>query len=268
MIKLIASDIDETIIRHDQIVPERNKEAIKQAIDKGVIVMLATGRGPYEIFNIPKQAGVIAEDRFIICCNGAVIMNLETKEIVDVVDMNFSYARNVFNYAYENNLTFYIYTLDNKYGLNLTDDTIVAEKHINIIETDNIDFLENETILKVIIKNENMNLLQALEVDVARITNYELEISYSSNMYMEINARGVNKAVALKKVCNHYNISMKDVLAIGDNYNDVAMLEAAGTSVAVKNARLQVKESADYITVHDHNGGAVGEAIEKFVLNL
>ena len=268
MIKLIASDIDETIIRHDQIVPERNKEAIKQAIDKGVIVMLATGRGPYEIFDIPEQAGVIAEDRFIICCNGAVTMNVKTKEIVDVVDMDFSYARNVFNFAYENNLTFYIYTLNNKYGLNLTDDTIVAEKHINIIESDNIDFLENETILKVIIKNENMNLLQALEVDVARITNYELEITYSSNMYMEINARGVNKAVALKKVCNHYNISMKDVLAIGDNYNDVAMLEAAGTSVAVKNARLQVKESADYITVHDHNGGAVGEAIEKFVLNL
>lgn len=268
MIKLIASDIDETIIRHDQIVPERNKEAIKQAIDKGVIVMLATGRGPYEIFDIPEQAGVIADDRFVICCNGAVIMNLETKEIVDVVDMDFSYARNVFNFAYENNLTFYIYTLDNKYGLNLTDETIVAEKHINIIESDNIDFLENETILKVIIKNENMNFLQALEVDVAKITNYELEITYSSNMYMEINARGVNKAVALKKVCNHYNISMKDVLAIGDNYNDVAMLEAAGTSVAVKNARLQVKESADYITVHDHNGGAVGEAIEKFVLNL
>lgn len=268
MIKLIASDIDETIIRHDQIVPERNKEAIKQAIDKGVIVMLATGRGPYEIFDIPEQAGVIAEDRFIICCNGAVTMNVKTKEIVDVVDMDFSYARNVFNFAYENGLTFYIYTLDEKYGLNLSDDTIVAEKHIKIIDTDNIDFLEEETILKTIIKHKNMNLLQALEVDVARITNYELEITYSSNMYMEINARGVNKAVALKKVCNHYNISMKDVLAIGDNYNDVAMLEAAGTSVAVKNARLQVKESADYITVHDHNGGAVGEAIEKFVLNL
>ena len=268
MIKLIASDIDETIIRRDQIVPDRNKNAIKQAIEKGVIVMLATGRGPYEIFDIPEQAGVIADDRYVICCNGAVIMNVKTKEIIDVLDMDFSYARNVFNHAYENGLTFYIYTLNHKYGLNLTDDTIVAEKHINIIDTDNIDFLEDETILKVIIKSEDMNYLQSLEVDIARITNYELEITYSSNMYMEINARGVNKAVALKKVCDYYNISMDDVLAIGDNYNDVAMLEAAGTSVAVRNARLQVKESADYVTVHDHNEGAVGEAIEKFVLNL
>ena len=113
-----------------------------------------------------------------------------------------------------------------------------------------------------------MNLLQALEVDIARITNYDLEITYSSNMYMEINAKGVNKAVALRKVCDHYGIGMENVLAIGDNYNDVAMLEAAGRSVAVKNARLQVKESADYITTQDNNKGAVGEAIEKFVLNL
>lgn len=268
MIKLIASDIDETIIRDDQIVPERNKKAIKEAIEKGIIVMLATGRGPYEIFDIPEQAGVIADDRYVICCNGAVTMNVKTKEIVNVVDMDFSYAKNIFNFAYENKLTFYIYTLDKKYGLNLTDDTIVAEKHINIIHTDNIDFLEEEIILKVIIKNKDMNALQTLEVDIARITNYELEITYSSNMYMEINARGVNKAVALKKVCDHYNISMENVLAIGDNYNDVAMLEAAGTSVAVRNARLQVKESADYVAIHDNNEGAVGEAIEKFVLNI
>ena len=76
MIKLIASDIDETIISKDQKVPERNKKAIKQAIEKGLIVMLATGRGPYEIFDIPEQAGVIADDRYIICCNGAVIFTI------------------------------------------------------------------------------------------------------------------------------------------------------------------------------------------------
>lgn len=268
MIRLIASDIDETLIAKDQTVPKRNQEAIKKAIDKGIIVMLATGRGPYEVFDIPEKAGVIADDRYLICCNGAVIMNVKSKEIVDIVNLDFSYAKDIFDYAYKNKLTFYLYTIDKKYGINLSDDTIIAEKHINVLDTDNIDFLKDETILKVIIKNKDMNKLQAQEVDIAKITNYALEISYSSNMYMEINAKGVNKAVALKKVCDHYGIEMKDVLAIGDNYNDVAMLEAAGTSVAVKNARLQVKESADYVASHDNNKGAVGEAIEKFVLNL
>lgn len=268
MIKLIASDIDETIIDHNRLVPERNKKAIKAAQEKGVIVMLATGRGPYEIFDIPDQAGVIADDRFVICCNGAVIMNLKTKEIVDVLALDFSYAKKIFDYAYKNKLTFYLYTLDKKYGINLSDETIYAEDHINLIEGDNIDFLEGEIILKTIIKNSNMNQLQALEVDIARITDYNLEISYSSNMYMEINAKGVNKAIALKKVADHHGIEMKNVMAIGDNYNDVAMLEEAGTAIAVRNARLQVKQSADYVTQADNTKGAVGEAIENFVLNL
>ncbi len=268
MIKLIASDIDETIIDHNRLVPERNKKAIKAAQDKGVIVMLATGRGPYEIFDIPDQAGVIADDRFVICCNGAVIMNVKTKEIIDVLDMDFSYAKKIFEYAYKNKLTFYLYTLDKKYGINLSDETLIAESHINLIEGDNIDFLEGQTVLKTIIKNTNMNQLQALEVDIARITDYDLEISYSSNMYMEINAKGVNKAIALKKVADHYGVDMKNVMAIGDNYNDVAMLEEAGTAIAVRNARLQVKQSADYVTQADNTKGAVGEAIENFVLNL
>ena len=268
MIKLIASDIDETIIDHNRLVPERNKKAIKAAQDKGVIVMLATGRGPYEIFDIPDQAGVIADDRFVICCNGAVIMNVKTKEIIDVLAMDFSYAKKIFEYAYKNKLTFYLYTLDKKYGINLSDETLIAESHINLIEGDNIDFLEGQTVLKTIIKNSNMNQLQALEVDIARITDYDLEISYSSNMYMEINAKGVNKAIALKKVADHYGIDMKNVMAIGDNYNDVAMLEEAGTAIAVRNARLQVKQSADYVTQADNSKGAVGEAIENFVLNL
>lgn len=268
MIKLIASDIDETIIDNNRLVPERNKKAIKAAQDKGVIVMLATGRGPYEIFDIPDQTGVIADDRFVICCNGAVIMNVKTKEIIDVLDMDFSYAKKIFEYAYKNKLTFYLYTLDKKYGINLSDETLIAESHINLIEGDNIDFLEGQTVLKTIIKNTNMNQLQALEVDIARITDYDLEISYSSNMYMEINAKGVNKAIALKKVADHYGVDMKNVMAIGDNYNDVAMLEEAGTAIAVRNARLQVKQSADYVTQADNTKGAVGEAIENFVLNL
>lgn len=268
MIKLIASDIDETIIDHNRLVPKRNKKAIKAAQDKGVIVMLATGRGPYEIFDIPDQAGVIADDRFVICCNGAVIMNVKTKEIIDVLAMDFSYAKKIFEYAYKNKLTFYLYTLDKKYGINLSDETLIAESHINLIEGDNIDFLEGQTVLKTIIKNSNMNQLQALEVDIARITDYDLEISYSSNMYMEINAKGVNKAIALKKIADHYGIDMKNVMAIGDNYNDVAMLEEAGTAIAVRNARLQVKQSADYVTQADNSKGSVGEAIENFVLNL
>lgn len=103
-------------------------------------------------------------------------------------------------------------------------------------------------------------------MDIADITNYDLEIAYSSDMFMEINAKGVDKGLALQKVCNHYNIDVTDTLAIGDNYNDVAMLEDAGIGVAVANAHLQVKEVSDYVSYATNIEGAVGEVIEKYVL--
>ena len=266
MIKLVASDIDETLVDGFKNVPLRNIKAIKKAQEMGVIVMLATGRGTYELFDIPNQAGVIADDRYAICCNGAVIMNIKTGEIVDSLNLKYEYAKKVLDFSYANKHTCYIYTLENKYALNPDSDSY-AENDLIILKDNNIDFLKDKLILKAIIKNKDMNYLQGLEVDIAYLTNYDVEIAYSSDMFMEINAKGVNKALALKKVCKHYGIDIKDTMAIGDNYNDIAMLEEAGFSVAVKNAHLQVKEIADYTAQSSNEEGAVGEAIEKFVLN-
>ncbi|WP_311516176.1 Cof-type HAD-IIB family hydrolase [uncultured Anaerococcus sp.] len=266
MIKLLASDIDETLVDAQKNVPQRNIDAIKKAKDMGVIVTLASGRGTYELFDIPDQAGVVDEDRFVISCNGAIIMNIFTKEIVYSQSLKYDYANAILDYAYKNEQTCYIYTLDNKYGINLDRDSY-AENQITVLADNNIDFLKDAIILKAIIKNKDMNYLQGLEIDIASLTNYDVEVAYSSDMFMEVNAKGVNKAVALKKVCDHYGIDLADTLAIGDNYNDVAMLEACGTSVAVANARLQVKDSADYVTKATNEEGAVAEAIEKFILN-
>lgn len=270
MIKIIASDIDETLVDSKKNVPERNVRAIASAEEKGTIVALATGRGPYELHEIPRQAGVIRDDRFIICCNGAIIINAFDRKIVDKSPLNFKYTKNIFNYALANKLEFFIYTLDKKYAINLDKEEKKSYIHFNNlieIKDGNIDFLEDEIVLKVLFKNENIDSLHSLEVDVAKITDYSLEIAYSSDMYMEINAKGVDKGKALEKLCKHYGIDIKDSLAIGDNYNDVAMIQSAGIGVAVKNAHLQVKETADYITKATNEEGAVGEAIEKFVLN-
>lgn len=270
MIELVASDIDETLVDDLKVVPMRNREAIAAAEAKGVKVILATGRGPYELNEIPAQAGVTAEDRFLICCNGAIILRASDRKIVDSSGISFKHAKAVFDYAYKNDLQCFIYALDKKYAINLdpieksneyTNDTKVVE-----VEGDNIDFLEGEIILKALLKNTDIDYLHSLEVDIAAITDYDVEIAYSSDMYMEINAKGVDKGIALTKVCDHYGIGIENTLAVGDNYNDVAMIETAGLGVAVANAHLQVKEVADVVTNSTNNEGAVGEAIERFVL--
>lgn len=270
MIKLITSDIDETLVDDFKNVPMANKKAIAKAKEAGKIVMLATGRGPYELRNIPEESGIVEEDRFIICCNGAITIRAKDREIVDSLPLEFKYAKNVFEYAKENNLQFFIYTLEKKYAINLDpieiEDAFTNQTNVEIINTDNIDFLKDKVILKALIKNRNMDFLHSIEVDIAYITNYDVEIAYSSDMFMEINAKGVDKGIALAKVCKYYGIDINEALAIGDNYNDVAMIEKAGIGVAVANAHLQVKEVADFVTQRTNSQGAVAEAIEKFVL--
>lgn len=271
MIELIASDIDETIVDDTKNVPLKNTESIAKAEDMGVKVILATGRGPYELNKIPDQAGVIRDDRYIICCNGAIILRASDRVIVDSNGLPFEYAKAIFDYAYENELEFFIYALDKKYAINLDhyeqSNVYTNDTNVELIEGDNIDFLEGQIILKALIKDRNIDYLHSLEVDIAAITNYDLEISYSSDMYMEINAKGVDKGIALQKVCDEYGIDIKNTLAIGDNYNDVAMIETAGIGIAVANAHLQVKEVADTVTKATNNEGAVAEAIERFILN-
>ena len=232
MIKLIATDCDETLLSTDKSIHPRNLAAIKKAQDMGVIITTATGRGPYQLFDILEQIDNVKEDRFSILCNGGIIIDNLTKEVVDSSPIHYKKAIEVSNYCKEIGVHFEIYT----------------DKHCYV-------------------KNSNLNYLMSLEEDIARICDWDVAISYSSDTFMEINKKNVNKAKALEKLCDHYGISMENVLTIGDNYNDKEMLEEAGFSAAVQNAHLLLKDVSKYTTKATNDQGAVGEAIEKFVLN-
>lgn len=267
MIKLVVSDIDETLICTDQTVHPRNKEAIKKAQDMGVKVMLASGRAPYQLRNLLEEIDIEKEGKYSILCNGGIIMENKTKEIVDSFPLGYPKAKKIYDYCFDRNLHCEIYT--DKHVYVLEEDKSIPDKKIEdviFLDSKDIDFIEDEIIVKTIIKNYDLNYLMGLEPDVAVLCDWDVAISYSSDIYMEINAKNVNKGVALEKVCQMYGISIDETLTIGDNYNDIEMLYMAGTSAAVQNAHLQVKETADYITIATNNEGAVGEAIEKFVL--
>ena len=91
-------------------------------------------------------------------------------------------------------------------------------------------------------------------------------MSYSSNRYLEFNARGVNKGAGLMRLADMLGVPREQTIAIGDNYNDLSMVEAAGLGVLMANAPEELKPRADYVTHDDNDAGGVAEVIEKFVL--
>ena len=93
-----------------------------------------------------------------------------------------------------------------------------------------------------------------------------MDVSYSSNRYIEFNHKGVNKGAGLKKLADLLHIDIQDTIAIGDNYNDLSMIKDAGLGVGVQNAAPGIKTDCDYITTATCEEGAVCEVIEKFVL--
>lgn len=270
MIKLIATDCDETLLSDDKTIHKRNIDAIKKAQEMGIIITTATGRGPYQLFDILEQIDNVKEDRFSILCNGGIIMDNVTKKVVEASPIDYKKAVEISDYCNEVGVHFEIYTDKHCYVFtngNEVEGNYDKKIYKFVQKAKDIKNLDKEIIVKVIIKNSNLNYLMSLEEDIARICNWDISISYSSDTFMEINRKNVNKAKALEKLCAHYGIGMENVLTIGDNYNDKEMLEEAGYSAAVQNAHLLLKDISKYTTKATNNQGAVGEAIEKFVLN-
>lgn len=119
----------------------------------------------------------------------------------------------------------------------------------------------------MIFERKDMKYLQSLEKALLPITENAISISFSSNRYMEINRLGIHKGLGLQNLAEYLNVDMKDTIGIGDNLNDIGLIKEAGLGAAVNNAVDEIKNIADYICEADNNEGAVGEVIEKFILN-
>ena len=120
-------------------------------------------------------------------------------------------------------------------------------------------------IAKVLYGSTDMPYLEKIASEISNTTK-DLDVSYSSNRYLEFNHQGVNKGEGLLWLADKLGIKPEETMALGDNFNDLSMIEAAGLGVGVANVNPKMKDDCDYITKADNNQGGVGEAIEKFVL--
>ena len=114
--------------------------------------------------------------------------------------------------------------------------------------------------------NTDYQYLKGIENDLKEITS-DLDVSYSSNRYIEFNHQGVNKGQGLKKLAELLHVDIKDTIAIGDNFNDLSMIQEAGLGVGVSNTIADMKPLCDVITENDCDHSAVAEVINRYVLN-
>ncbi|MED4801383.1 phosphoglycolate phosphatase [Bacillus atrophaeus] len=240
-IKLIAIDMDGTLLNDEQLISEGNRQAIREAEDKGVYVVISTGR---TLMTCRELAESLKLSSYLITANGSEIWDSEFN-LVERQLLHTDHIQMMWDLKNKHNTNFWASTVD-KVWRGEFPESITDHEWLKFgfdIEDDDI---RNE-VLKELKKNK------------------ELEITNSSPTNIEVNALGINKAAALAKVSEKLGFTMENVMAMGDSLNDIAMIEKAGVGIAMGNAQDIVKETADWVTDTNIEDG-VAKAIRHWVL--
>lgn len=270
--KLIASDMDETLLNDHHEICQRNIDLIKKAKELGVKFVPATGRGFMSIQNDLRFLDLYdQEGEYVISFNGGAISENKDNQVIDFQGLPFEKMKEIFEFGLDYDVCQHIYTKDKVYIFNLSESEAQRIKNQKIdciiMEDNNVDFLEDTPIAKILYQNTDVPYLMSIEPKMKDIVEGLCSVSYSSNRYMEFNRIGVDKGQGLKKLAEILGIDIKDTIAVGDNYNDLAMLNVAGLSVAAGNSVEGVKDVCDYVCQSDNNEGVLAEVIERFIID-
>lgn len=267
--KLIACDMDETLLNDDKQISKENYEAIKKVRDLGVKFVLASGRGFIDIQNTAKLLNLYdKENEYIISFNGGVITENKANKLLSVEGITFEQTKALFNLGLDYNVGFHIYTIEEVYTYRIS-----KEEHDYMkgrldrciaLSKPDLDFLKNQQIMKVIFQNDDRNYLEKIEQEIPASIMSQFTISYSGNRYIEFNQQGVSKGSGLNKLIKQLNITSEETIAIGDNNNDISMIKAAGLGIAVANATTDTKAVANKICQFTNNQSAIAHIIEQY----
>lgn len=279
MYKLVVIDLDGTMLNQYGAITPKTKQVIEKVQEKGIEVIIASGRPIDSIKTIAKE---IKSKKYFISGNGAIIYDIANDEIIYENTLKKQKALDIIKICEENSIYYNIYTEKEIIAKSLQCNVLYYHKenlnkaeedktHINIVE--NVyDYIENreEKIVKITVCDSNQTIFNAIMRKLKEIEDVEvLEISHMSRkmirqgteeipieyFYTEISAKNVDKWGALEILREKMDIRTEEIIAIGDNINDKKMIENAGLGIAMGQSHPVIKEIADKVTYSNIEDG-------------
>jgi len=259
-IKLIATDLDGTLLNDNGEISEYNAEIFQYLMDKGVEIILSTGR---HFEGMKRYNEYLNNKNYSIVLNGAAISDFNGNFIYEK-PIEKDTAEKIMDIYGKYDLYLHVYS-GHKYIVSKEDfyfNRYVEKENITdaLIGLNNIEDFEFSKMLFIGDREE----LEKLQKDIKNTV--EVYTSFSHTNFLEILREGINKGSSLEWLCNKKEINRENVIALGDNYNDIEMIEFAGIGVAMANGEEELKKRADYITESGNERG-VGKFLKDF-LNL
>jgi len=250
-VRLVASDLDGTLLRPDETVSERTRAALAAARDAGITVVLVSGRPPRSLGPIAERIGV---GGIAICANGALVWDLDTGTMVDSSPLAADLAARLVRTLREAipGVLFAV-ELEGSFGREAGwSDGLVAAPPA-VLEADALELIRGP-VIKLLVRHPNLPFAEVAERARAAVGN-DAVATWAGLRLVEISAAGVTKAFALERLCRRLGVAAGEVVAVGDMPNDLAMLAWAGTAVAVANAAKEVLDAADEVTAANTEDG-------------
>ena len=268
MIKLIAIDMDGTLLNQRKQLLEETKQYFKDFHNKGTetLLVLCTGRPESGIRPYLKDLGYLEENHYIISQNGANIYEslngkrvmdafLDSEEIQKWIELGKKHGVSVMGAGVD-----FYYSFDEEPTEWMEFDVKIVNGSLKRISKE--ESLSTEFYKLLLLGDEKQ--LNEFETVIPDEWRDEFYVVRSQKYLIEVLTKGVNKAYGLKKLTAELNINQDEIVAIGDAANDIEMLEYAGLAIAMGNASEEVKAIADIVTDTNENNGVI-KAIDKLI---
>lgn len=266
--KVLVLDLDGTLTNSQKEISERNKQALMKAQQKGIKIILASGRPTYGIVPLAEELKLAEYGGYILSFNGGTIINWKTKEVIHESKISKDLIPDLYQEASSNGFSIISYINEHIIAENKDNKYIGIEAHLNKMKVKEVssftDTINHDTPKCLIVGDAEE--LHILEKKMQTKYNGIMSVYRSEPFFLELVPLNIDKAQSLKKLLTHINIEREAMIACGDGFNDLSMIEFAGLGVAMANAQQKVKDISNYITLSNDEDG-VAHVIDKFILN-
>ena len=267
-IRVLALDLDGTLTNDQKQVTPRTRAALAAAAQRGVTLVLASGRPEGGILPLAEDLGLAEKDGCILAYNGGVIMSCRTGEVLYQQRLDAALVPELCAFAAEQGVAIVTYNSEGIVTETPDDEWAMREGFTNklpMIGVDDLAAYVDYPITKMLITLDPARRDEVCAAAQARFAG-RADVYPSSPFFLEVVPLGVAKDVSLGVLLQQRGLGRENLMACGDGLNDRSMLAFAGVGVAMQNAEDAVKAVATYVTEADNNHDGVAEAIERFIL--
>ena len=268
--RIFFTDLDGTLLRDDKSLSPAMRDLLRQISAAGNPIVISTGRFTKSAIIQFNNLGIDPEGCYLITCNGAQVFDIERRKFIHETSVGRDMVRSLFDEAANYGIHIQTYNMTHVLTEHDTPELQLyceIQKLPYIVTDDVTSLLEKDPPKLLAIKNDDHECVLGFYEKVRPMFEDKLDFFFSNPYYLEIVAKGTCKGEAIRHLCEHLLIPIERSVAAGDAENDISMIKAAGTGIAMANGEEAVKAAADRITKTDNNHDGLLPILKEIFLD-